>query len=382
MSTTIAPHSEGSPLNEYLLIPARPTSPHGLFLLVLMGAEIIKIMELNKVGSMSRLFCLIYISLLASPHSLGADTLTLYTSRNTDLIEPVIQAYEKTFPVKIKHINGSAGTLIQKLTREGKNTPADILITVDAGHLVHAAELGLLQKVASKTLLQSVPSTLRDPDNRWFAVSLRARAIFYNMDKVDPKELKSYEDLADSKWKGRLCLRTSHKVYNQSLVASLLGRMSEKDLTRTLSGWVKNLARPVFTSDTHLLEAISNSQCDVGIANTYYLARLQRNGQAKNVKVFWPNQKNGGVHVNISGVGLVKESKNKELGQKFMEWLVSDKAQKIFANANDEYPVVKSVSSVPILQAWGTFVADPTPLTEIAKNQKRAIHLIDKARYR
>lgn len=331
---------------------------------------------------MSRWLSMIFISLMVSFHSLGADTLTLYTSRNTDLIEPVIQAYEKAFPVKIKHINGSAGTLIQKLTREGKNTPADVLITVDAGHLVHAAEQGLLQKINSKTLQKSVPSALRDPNNRWFAVSLRARAIFYNADKVDPKNLKSYSDLADSKWKGRLCLRTSRKVYNQSLVASLLGRMSEKDLSSTLSGWVRNLARPVFTSDTHLLEAMANGQCDVGIANTYYLARLQNKGQAKNVKVFWPNKQNGGVHVNISGVGLVKESKNKQQAQKFMEWLVSTETQKIFANANDEYPVVKSVAPVPILQSWGTFEADPTPLSEIGKNQKRAILLIDKARYR
>ena len=331
---------------------------------------------------MSRWFCLILISILAPLHSQGGEALTLYTSRNTELIEPVIQAYEKAFGVKIKHINGAAGSLIQKLIREGKNTPADILITVDAGHLVHAADQNLLQKVSSKILEQSVPSALRDSQSRWFAVSLRARTIFYNADKVEPKELKSYSDLADPKWKGRLCLRTSRKVYNQSLVASLLGRMNEKDLSRTLSGWVDNLARPVFTSDTHLLEAIANGKCEVGIANTYYLARLQRDGQAKNVKVFWPSKENGGVHVNISGVGLVKESKNKEQAQKFMEWLVSEEAQKIFANANDEYPVVHGVPPVPVLKSWGPFVSDPTPLTEIGKNQKRAILLIDKARYR
>lgn len=323
-----------------------------------------------------------FVFLFTSLPSLGGEPLTLYTSRNTDLIKPVIEAYEKSFSVPIKHINGQAGTLIQKLTREGKNTPADILITVDAGHLVHAAEKGLLQKVSSQTLIKKVPTTLRDSENRWFAVSLRARAIFYNKDKVNPKELKSYSSLADPKWKGRLCLRTSRKVYNQSLVASLLGRMSEKDLSQTLSGWVKNLARPVFTSDTHLLEAIANGQCDLGIANTYYLARLQEKGQAQNVQVFWPSQENGGVHVNISGMGLVKGSRNKQQAQKFMEWLVSDEAQKIFANANNEYPVVKSVSPVAILQSWGSFETDSTPLTEIGKNQKRAIMLIDKARYR
>ena len=308
--------------------------------------------------------------------------LTVYTSRKTHLIEPIFKAYTQKTGVKVKHINGKAGALIQKIKQEGDKSPADILITVDAGNLGNAADLGLLMTMDSKTLVSQIPSQYRDKDNRWVGLSLRARTLFYDPKNVDAKELKSYTDLANEKWKGKLCLRTSRKVYNQSLVATMIQKMGEKKTKDVVKGWVNNLAMPVFTSDSLLLKAIAKGDCFVGIANTYYLARLQKKGEAKNVKVFWPSSKEGGVHVNVSGAGIVKTSSQKAEAQKLLEWLTTKEAQKLFAELNDEYPVVKGVSLSPTLKSWGEFAQDKTPLGTIGPLQKKAVMLMDSVRYR
>lgn len=312
------------------------------------------------------------------------ETLTLYTSRKTHLIEPLIKAYQAKTGVRIEHINGKAGVLLQRLKQEGESSQADVFVTVDAGNLWNAAEQGFLMPVTSKTL-SKIPSQFRDPKNRWFALSLRARTLFYNKNKVKKSELKNYEDLADPKWKGKLCLRTSRKVYNQSLVAGLMDRMGEKQTQKVVEGWVANLAKPVFTSDSQLLKAIELGDCLVGIANSYYLAQLHQKGKAKSVVPFWPKKSNGGVHVNISGAGLVKTKKNlKDSTQavKFLEWMVSPEAQKQIANLNFEYPVIETVEIAKAVQGWGRFEADPTPLSAIGPNQKKAVLLMDKAKYR
>jgi len=250
--------------------------------------------------------------------------LTVYTSRKTHLINPLFKAYTLKTGVKINHVNGKAGVLIQKLKQEGKKTKADLLITVDAGNLGNAASMGLLSPISSKTLLERVPKEDRGEGNQWVALSLRARTLFYNKMMVKKSDLKSYSDLADKKWKGKLCLRTSRKVYNQSLVASMIQRDGEAKTKEVVKGWVANLAKPVFTNDTKLLEAIDKGICQVGIANTYYLARLMKDGKAKNVEIFWPGKEQGGVHVNVSGAGLVKHSQKKKEATKFLEWLVTD----------------------------------------------------------
>ena len=308
--------------------------------------------------------------------------LTVYTSRKTHLIEPLFEAYSKKTGVKINHINGKAGALIQKLKQEGVKTPADLLVTVDAGNLAFAAEQGLLSKITSKALLSGVNKKNRGEDDKWLGLSLRARTIFYNKKLVKKEELKSYQDLADKKWLGRLCLRTSRKVYNQSLVAAMIKRIGEKETKKVVTGWVKNLEKPVFTSDTQLLEAINKGICQVGIANTYYLARLIKKGEAKNVDIFWPAENQGGVHVNVSGAGIIRESKNQKAAVKFLEWLITKEAQEIFAGLNDEYPVIKGVKVSKILEKWGPFKRETTPLTSIGKLQKKAVLLMDAAQYR
>lgn len=323
------------------------------------------------------LICLFYSCL-----ALSDGGLTVYTSRKTHLIQPLFEAYTKKTGVKIQHINGKAGALIQKIKQEGSKTPADLLITVDAGNLWNAAQLGLLAGVSSKALATRVPTQLRDKKNQWFALSLRARTIFYNNKKLKASDIKSYQDLADPQWKGKLCLRTSRKVYNQSLVASLLERLGKDSTEKVVKGWVANLAKPVFTNDTQLLEAINKGGCQIGIANTYYMARLLKKNKAKDVSVFWPSGKEGGVHVNVSGGAVVKESKNKKKAIEFLEWLTTNEAQEIFAGLNDEYPVVQGVKISSILKKWGNFDRDPTPLHSIGPNQKKAVMIMDKAQYR
>lgn len=308
--------------------------------------------------------------------------LTVYTSRKTHLIQPIFDAYKQKTGIHIEHVNGKAGALIQKLKQEGKVSPADMLITVDAGNLSFAAQEGLLEPIESKKITALVPGKLRGEKNQWVGLSLRARTLFYNKNLVQESDLKSYADLSSDKWQGKLCLRTSRKVYNQSLVASMIQKMGEKKTQTVVEGWVKNLAKPVFSSDTQLLKAVDKGTCHVGIANTYYLARLVKKGQAKNVAVFWPKAANGGVHVNVSGAGVIKTSSSKSQAMDFLEWLVTPAAQELFAGLNDEYPVNRVVKKSAILQKWGPFSEEEVALSRIGVNQKKAVMLMDRARYR
>ena len=329
-------------------------------------------------------FFLFWVFCAFSLQALGAGAkgeLTLYTSRKTHLIKPLLELYQAQTGVKIKHVNNKAGVLIQKLKQEGNKSPADLLLTVDAGNLSQAAALGLLTPLKSKILLDSVPSQDRGKGNMWVGLSLRARTLFFNKEKVQKGSLKGYGDLAHSQWKGRLCLRTSRKVYNQSLVASLIKEYGELKTKKWVEGWVRNLAQPVFTSDSQLLQAIDKGLCDVGIANTYYLARLLKEGKAQRVQVFWPSQKDSGVHVNVSGAGIVRTSTHKKEALRFLEWLVTPKAQKIFAGVNHEYPVVKGVEISPILKKWGPFDRQKIDLGDLGAFQKKAVLLMDSVRY-
>ncbi len=309
------------------------------------------------------------------------NTLKVYSSRKPHLIKPLLDIYTQETGIKVKLITGKAGALIQKLRQEGSKTPADMLITVDVGNLWQAARWGLLASLKSQAFSQ-IPQEFRDPKNRWVGLSLRSRTLFYNNQKVKREELKNYEDLASEKWKGRLCLRTSRKVYNQSLVAAMIIRLGEERTEKVVRGWVHNLSKPVFTSDTQLLEAIDKGVCHVGVANTYYLARFIKQNKGKNVSVFWPSGDEGGVHVNISGAGVVAHSSHPGQAQALLEWLASGKAQKIFAELNDEYPVVQGVDISPLLKSWGSFASESLSLNRVGSYQKKAVLLMDRARYR
>ena len=307
--------------------------------------------------------------------------ITLYSSRSEHLIKPVLDLYKKETGIKINLYTGKPASLIEKILKESSNSKADIFMTVDAGNLWYAEKKGLFSKVKSDKLTKNIPKHLKSPNNKWFGLSMRARTIVYNSNKISPKNLSSYEDLASTKWKNKLCLRTSKKVYNQSLVSMMIAEKDEKQTEKVVKGWVANLVRPVFSSDTLLIQAIARGECQVGIANSYYLARQLKKDPNLPVKIFWSNQETTGVHVNISGAGIVEFSKKKKLALHFLEWLSEANAQKVFAQLNFEYPVDDNIRLSPIVATWGDFKASKTPLNQAGALQAKAIKLMDRSSY-
>lgn len=310
-----------------------------------------------------------------------ASELVVYSARADELLKPIVQKYQQKTGTKVTLVSDKAGPLMEKLKAEGKNTKADVLITVDGGNLWQAAQAGLFKPINSATLKSNIPSHLRDPSNQWFGLSVRARTIFYNPKKVNPNQLSTYADLANPKWKGKLCLRTSNNVYNQSLVATMIANQGQAKTEQIVKGWVANLATKPFANDTALLEAISAGQCDVGIANTYYFGRLLDKKPNINVKVFFADQTGKGTHVNVSGAGVVKHSDNAAEAQKFIEWLSGSEAQNLFADLNNEYPANPRISPDPKVAKWGNFKHDFINVSVAGKNQAKAIMLMKKAGY-
>ncbi len=330
------------------------------------------------------LIILMMAASLCSPTLFSAenDEVLVYSARNEHLIKPLFDAYTVKTGTAIRYITDKAPALAARLEAEGENTPADLFITVDAGNLWQAAEKNLLKPIDSDVILANVPKHFRDADNRWAGLSVRARTLVYHKGRVKPDELSTYEDLASGNWKGRLCLRTSKKVYNQSLVAMMMARLGEGQTESIVKGWVNNLSTDVFSNDTKAMEAILAGQCDVAIVNTYYFGRLQEKDPALPLALFWPNQKDRGVHVNVSGAGVVRHAKNAEGAQKLLEWLTSEEAQGQFAALNFEYPVNPKVESDPLVQAWGPFKGDTLNVAEAGRLQTAAIKLMDRAGYK
>jgi iron(III) transport system substrate-binding protein len=284
--------------------------------------------------------------------------------------------------VQVKFTTGDAAVLIERLAAEGRNSPADVLMTVDAGELWNAAERGLLRPVASAKLAKNIPAHLRDPGNRWFGLSMRARTIAYSPARVDAAKLDTYAGLAGPGWKGRLCLRTSKKVYNQSLVATMISALGEQKAEQVVRGWVANLATDVFANDTQLLEAIAAGQCDVGIVNTYYFGRIVKERADFPVKLFWANQGAGGTHVNISGAGVTQHSRQAAAATRFLEWLSAGPAQAHFAAVNLEFPANPAATIDPLVQSWGAFEPSLINVAEAGRLQPAAVRLMDRAGYR
>lgn len=311
-----------------------------------------------------------------------ARELVVYSARKEHLIKPIFDLYTKKTGVKIKYLTGKAGVLLERLKAEGPNTPADLLITVDAGNLWHAAEEGLLSPVTTDTLLTNIPSHLRDSQNHWFGLSVRARTIIYNTKKVDVSELSTYEALANPRWRDRLLLRTSKKVYNQSLVASLIVDHGEAKTEKIVRGWVANLAAPPFSNDTKVMEAVAAGLGEVGIVNTYYYGRLMKKIPTLPLTLFWPNQNGTGVHVNVSGAGVTTHAKHREDAVRLLEWLSTEEPQGLFAGANMEYPANPTVKVDSVVAGWGEFKPNHINVAEYGKYQAAAIRLMDRAGYR
>lgn len=327
---------------------------------------------------MLKLFLLPFL-LLSYVH---AAEVVVYSSRNEQLIKPIFEKFTAETGIKVVFRTDKAGALIQRIKAEGKRTKADILLTVDAGNLWQAKRMGILKPLESKTLTDVVPAALRDPENYWFGVSVRARTLVYNTDKLKPSQLSTYADLADPKWKGEVLLRTSKKVYNQSLVAMLMAQNGEAETQKIVEGWVNNLAVPVFSNDTKLMEALAQGRGSVGIVNSYYFGRLKKKNPDLPLALFWPDQQSDGVHLNISGAGLTAHGKNTAEAQKLLEWLVSQEAQKEYAMVNMEFPVDPSAPMDPEVASWGSFKTSSMNLSKAGELQAKAIMLMDRAGYK
>ncbi|SFF51496.1 iron(III) transport system substrate-binding protein [Fontimonas thermophila] len=323
------------------------------------------------------------LAMMLTPVAQAAE-LVVYSARAESLIKPIFERYERERGIKIRYLTDKEAPLIERLRAEGRNTPADLLLTVDAGNLWQAAELGLLRPLQSATLAANIPEHLRDPEGRWYGLSVRARTIVYARDRVQPSDLDSYAALADGRWRGRLCLRTSKKVYNQSLVAMMIAELGMARTEQIVRGWVANLAAPPFASDNEVMDAIVARRCDVGIVNTYYFGRLLREKPELELALFWPDQgENGrGVHVNVSGAGVTRHAKHPQAAQALLEWLSAGPAQHMFAALNLEYPANPDVPPDPAVAAWGSFRQNPINVAQAGALQAEAVKLMDRVGYR
>lgn len=315
---------------------------------------------------------------LAAPQS---GEVVVYSARIEKLIQPMFEAFTAKTGIEVKYFTAKEAELFERLKAEGPHTPADIFITVDAGNLWLAEQAGLLQGFDSPIITKNIPAHLRATDNAWVGLSVRARPIMYSTERVRPSSLSTYEALGDLAWKGRLCLRTSRKVYTQSLVATMIKTLGEKQTEEVVGGWVANTRR-IFNSDTEMLKAIAAGQCDVTIANTYYLARLKAEDPRFPVAVFWPNQNGRGVHVNISGAGVTKHAKHRTLAIQLIEFLSSAKAQNLYADANYEYPANPAVKPNTLILEWGEFKADTVDVATAGALQVAAVKLLDRVGYK
>ena len=329
----------------------------------------------------SLLSILVLLGLMILPPNGWADEFVVYSTRSEQLLGPLLEAYTNETDIKIDLITDKFETLLHRLKTEGKDTRADLLITVDAGDLWHATRAGVLQSINSTTLKENIPKAYSDPSMHWFGLSLRARAIVYSTERVKPEELSTYEALGMRKWRGRLLLSTSDKIYNQSLVAMLIAEHGETITEKFISSWVANLAKEPFPTDTMVMEAILAKQGDVGIVNTYYFGRLLKKNPNLKLALYWPNQETGGCHVNISGAGVTRYSKHPEVAIKFLEWLSSSKAQNLFADVNMEYPINPKVAAHPSVADWGVFKASQQNLVIAGLLQDAAIRLMARADY-
>ena len=311
--------------------------------------------------------------------------INLYTHRHYDSDKILFEKFTKETGIKINVIKGSADQLIQRMISEGKNSPADILLTVDAGRLHRAKEAGVLQSINSKTINKNVPSEMRDPDGFWYGLTVRARVIVYAKDRINSNELSTYEDLATAKWKGKIAIRSSSNIYNQSLMASLIEANGSRRALRWAIGIRKNMARAPRGNDRDQVRAVAAGLADIAVVNTYYLGILANSKEKKDrdvfnkVSVFFPNQNNRGTHINISGAGIAKYSKNKSDAIKFIEFLTSPEAQETFGKVNYEYPLFIENNKSSLLKSWGTFKADKQNLSILGIRNSEAVKLFDRA---
>lgn len=318
-----------------------------------------------------------------APEPKKEQVVNLYSARHYAIDDEIYAEFTKQTGIKVNVVKGNAPELIERLKREGQSTPADLFLTIDGGVLVNAKQAGILQPIKSDTVDQNVPKDLRDKDNHWVAVSKRVRVIVYAKDRVKPDQLSTYEDLASDKWKGKVLIRSSTNMYNQSLVASLIALNGEKAMADWAQGIKNNMARNPEGGDKDQIRAVAAGQGDVAIVNSYYLGQMINAKDAdaeiaKKIGIFHPNQQTTGTHINISGIGLAKHSKNQEAAVKLVEFLTSQWAQETFASANYEYPINPKAKLPESLKSWGEFKAQQVEFAKYGEHNALALQLMDK----
>ncbi len=317
------------------------------------------------------------------------EEVNLYTARKEHLIRPLLDIFEKDTGIKVNVVSAKTKVLMKKIIDEGETSPADLLITVDAGNL-HKAKLNkITQKIESKKLNSLIPQHLRDKEGHWYGLSIRSRVIMYNPETINPQDISNYEDLADSSFKNRVCIRSSSNIYNQSLLASLIHHNGKEAALQWARGVVSNFSRDPKGNDRGQMTAVVLGKCDITLANTYYLGKWISSKKetervyAKKIKVLFPNQGNRGSHINISGAFVTKSSKNKNNAVKLIEFLASDKAQEIYAKQNHEYPIRQDVNISDIVKSWGyPFKMDSMNLTNLGLLNDQAGQVFDIAEWK
>lgn len=318
----------------------------------------------------------------------AAAELNIYSARQEALIKPLLDTYSEQTGITINLVTGKGDALLTRLKSEGRNSPADLLITTDAGRLYRAQEAGVLQPVSSEALDRDIPANLRSSEGYWYGLSVRARGIVYARDRVSPEELSTYEALAEPQWRGRICVRSSSNIYNQSLVAGMLATDGEDKTAAWMKGFVGNFARPPQGGDRDQIKAVAAGQCDIAVVNSYYLGGMIRSTDpeqteaAVKVAIFWPNQSDRGTHVNVSGAGVTAATDNVAAAVKLIEFLASDTSQRWYGEANNEYPVREDVPASELLRSWGEFKRDQVNVTDLGRNNAQAVMAMDRANWK
>ena len=312
--------------------------------------------------------------------ALAQGEVNVYTYRETKLVEPLFTAFTADTGIKVNVISASSG-LEQRIKTEGENSPADVLLTVDIGRVEDAVKAGITQPIVSPALDKIVPAQFRDPEGHWYAISMRARVVYASKDRVNQTAL-TYEELADPKWKGKICIRSGQHMYNNALIAAYIAKHGEAKAEEWLKGVKANLAQKPSGGDRETARDVAAGKCDLGVGNTYYyglmLANPQQKPWADATKVILPTFEGGGTHVNVSAVVLAKHAPHKADALKLIEWLVGEKAQHMYADVNYEYPLRSGIAINPVIASFGTLKADPLPLSKIANEKKAAAALVDK----
>jgi iron(III) transport system substrate-binding protein len=340
-----------------------------------------------KVMNKTKMLLVASFATFFTATSIAAEV-NVYSARKEALIKPILDDFTEQTGIEVNLITGNADALISRIKSEGQFSPADVLVSTDVGRLVRAKQMGITQANDDDIVKSSVPAYLRDEDEHWTALTLRARPIMYAKDRVDPETLSTMQGLTNEEWKGRICIRSSNNIYNQSMISGMIQTQGDAQTLAWAEGLVENFARSPKGGDRDQIKAVVAGECDIAIANTYYLAGMLNSEDAdtrkvaEQVAVFWPDQAGAGAHVNISGISIAKHATNTAEAKKLIQFMLSDQAQSWYADTNHEYPVKEGIEWSDTLKEMGEFKAQEVSLTKVGETNAKALMLMDRAGWR